>query len=71
MIYEKPIIQPIDIGGDGGDIKPMACTWLAIVLAVVIAAAGAYVGVGYAYAAGAAIAVGAAVWYAALGAGCG
>lgn len=69
MNYEKPMIVPVDAGG--GDVKPMACTWLAIVLAVIIAAAGAYVGVGYAYAAGAALAVGAAVWYAAIGAGCG
>lgn len=68
MEYEKPTIIPID--SSGGTVQPMGCTVLALVLAVVIAAAGAYVGVGYAYVAGAALAVGAAVWYAAIGATC-
>ncbi len=68
MDYEKPLIAPI--GGGDGDVKPQGCTWLAMVFAVVIVAAGAYFGVGYAYAAGAALGVWAAAFYSTVGTGC-
>lgn len=68
MEYEKPIIYPVDAGGN--EIKPMACTLAAVVLYVVIAAAGVYIGVGYAFGGVWTIAGAAAVWYATLGAGC-
>lgn len=68
MEYVKPSITPID--SSLSPIQPMSCTVAAVVLALIIAVAGAYVGVGVAYAAGAALAVGAAAWYAAVGAGC-
>lgn len=59
MEYESPKITVI---GDD-QVSPQSCTVLAVVLAVIIAAAGAYVAVGYAYVAGAALAVYAAAWY--------
>ncbi len=70
MSYEKPQVLPLDPSGPGGDAAPQGCTFLAVVLAVVAAAAGAYVGVGYAYVAGAALYAGAAAWYVKVGSKC-
>ncbi|MBM7836238.1 hypothetical protein [Clostridium sardiniense] len=44
--YQKPQIKRV---GDDNNITPYGCTWLAVVLAVAIAVAGAYVAAGYAY----------------------
>ena len=44
--YQRPIVKRV---GDDDVVSPNGCTWLAVVIAVVIAFAGAYVAAGFAY----------------------
>lgn len=66
--YTTPTITTV--GGDQSVIHPDSCTIVAVVLALVYAAAGAYVAAVYAYAAAAAVAVAAAAVYATVGTDC-
>lgn len=59
--YGTPTVKPV--GGGYGNVQPDSCTVVAVVLAVVYAAAGAYVAAVYAYAAAAVVAVATAAAY--------